>query len=334
MSEAEIFPVQRSRIDLTARAPSQRLAYWHDFVCGQLLVADGQAPSAAAVECFDGSITVHALGGVRAFSAPGQPFAVQRGADHARQADAELVVVVQREGTARLEQGNESVELHAGDIGLYWADQPSLLEFMTAFAQQAVILPGRDGLARWRGRRSGALKLRDDNPAAAVLRELAAVLTTDVGADARRHLQAAFAQAMQAALGAQCLQGFAGDGLADYHRARVRAYVKTRLVDPDLSVIQVAQAVRLSMSQLHRLFAGEAESLMEMVWRERLMASRQVLSARGNGHRSIEQIAFQCGFRDSAHFSRRFKAMFGLAPGQWRAQHAISASLPPDPGLT
>lgn len=53
MSEAEIFPVQRSRIDLTARAPSQRLAYWHDFVCGQLLVADGQAPSAAAVECFE-----------------------------------------------------------------------------------------------------------------------------------------------------------------------------------------------------------------------------------------------------------------------------------------
>ena len=35
-------------------------------------------------------------------------------------------------------------------------------------------------------------------------------------------------------------------------------------------------------------------------------------------HRSITEIAFACGFNDSAHFSRAFAARFDTTPSQWR----------------
>jgi AraC family transcriptional regulator, positive regulator of tynA and feaB len=37
--------------------------------------------------------------------------------------------------------------------------------------------------------------------------------------------------------------------------------------------------------------------------------------------RSITDIAYACGFSDSAYFSRRFNACFGMTASQYRARH-------------
>ncbi len=39
-----------------------------------------------------------------------------------------------------------------------------------------------------------------------------------------------------------------------------------------------------------------------------------------NSQNSITQIAMDCGFADCAHFSREFRARFGMAPRQFQRQ--------------
>src|ERR1700761_4411773 len=41
---------------------------------------------------------------------------------------------------------------------------------------------------------------------------------------------------------------------------------------------------------------------------------------------SITEIAYRWGFNDSAHFSRLFKASFGMSPTQYRSSRRLGAS--------
>ena len=63
---------------------------------------------------------------------------------------------------------------------------------------------------------------------------------------------------------------------------------------------------------LNRLFAAESTTPIRWLWRQRLAASYKALA---EGHvRQVIDAAFSCGFSDPSHFSRAFKAEFGLSP--------------------
>ena len=98
------------------------------------------------------------------------------------------------------------------------------------------------------------------------------------------------------------------------HRERLKALVRERLRDPTLSVASLARALRLAPSTLHRAWAGEACSLADWIWGQRLDAARRDLVDPALAGRSVSEIAFACGFNDAAHFSRAFRARFGCAP--------------------
>ncbi|WP_460494699.1 helix-turn-helix domain-containing protein [Dactylosporangium cerinum] len=44
-------------------------------------------------------------------------------------------------------------------------------------------------------------------------------------------------------------------------------------------------------------------------------------------HRSVAAIAWRWGFRDATHFTRRFKARYGMLPSQWRRSGADARAL-------
>ena len=77
--------------------------------------------------------------------------------------------------------------------------------------------------------------------------------------------------------------------------------------------------LRLSPSTLHRVWGGEACSLSDWIWAQRLDAARRDLCDPALAARSISEIAFAWGFNDAAHFSRAFRARFGCSPRELRA---------------
>jgi transcriptional regulator GlxA family with amidase domain len=81
-----------------------------------------------------------------------------------------------------------------------------------------------------------------------------------------------------------------------------------------LSGDEVARQCGLSVRHLNRLFAGEQTSLMHYVWERRLVRCHCALFDPVLRHRAISDIAFAAGFNDLAHFSRAYRARYGMSP--------------------
>ena len=102
------------------------------------------------------------------------------------------------------------------------------------------------------------------------------------------------------------------------HREQVRAFICARLRDPDLNVQRIAAHLRLSVSTVHRAFAGEDCSVSDWIRSQRLEGARDDLADPRLAQRSVSEIAFSWGFSEAAHFSRAFRARFGVAPRDMR----------------
>ncbi|WP_167666949.1 AraC-like ligand-binding domain-containing protein [Micromonospora narathiwatensis] len=103
-------------------------------------------------------------------------------------------------------------------------------------------------------------------------------------------------------------------------RARVEAFVRRHLADPDLTPATVAAAHHMSLRSLHRLFAGTGTGITvtAMIRTERLAGCFRDLIDPRRRHQAIHQVAARWGFRDRAHFSRAFRSAYGLSPREHR----------------
>ena len=100
---------------------------------------------------------------------------------------------------------------------------------------------------------------------------------------------------------------------------RICGYVASHVRDPGLSVDQVAEALNCSRRHLHNAFAGREQSLGGFIQQSRLELCMRELQSPALAHRTITEVAMDCGFGNSAHFSRAFKAYTGMSPTEFRA---------------
>jgi AraC family transcriptional activator of tynA and feaB len=101
---------------------------------------------------------------------------------------------------------------------------------------------------------------------------------------------------------------------------RAVRYIEAHLGDPALSPERLAGALRISTSHLHSIARGRGPTIGRLILIKRLERCRSLLADGRQAGRRIIDIAFDCGFNDAAHFSRTFKAEFGLSPRSFRKQ--------------
>lgn len=106
-----------------------------------------------------------------------------------------------------------------------------------------------------------------------------------------------------------------GASLRDY--ARVVAYIEARLQN-ELSPEHIARDVGVSVRSLYRLFEERERSLAGFIRELRLKRCAEQLRASSHRDENLTCIAHRWGFKDSAHFSRSFRAMFGMSPREYR----------------
>lgn len=100
--------------------------------------------------------------------------------------------------------------------------------------------------------------------------------------------------------------------------AEIRWYVNCHLGDPGLSPESIAAAHYVSVRYLHKLFEGEGTTVSRWIQRRRLHECRRELGRAGHGTVTIASVAQRWGFANAAHFSRAFRAVFGVSPRDWR----------------
>ncbi|MET0951615.1 MAG: AraC family transcriptional regulator [Pseudomonas sp.] len=99
---------------------------------------------------------------------------------------------------------------------------------------------------------------------------------------------------------------------------RVMDYIRQQIDNPAISLKDAAAAAFLSPNYLTHLLRKETgSSFSELVLERRMRLARSHLS---NSTQPISHIAQACGFADEAYFSRRFRQVNGIPPGQFRRQ--------------
>jgi AraC family transcriptional activator of tynA and feaB len=114
--------------------------------------------------------------------------------------------------------------------------------------------------------------------------------------------------------------------LDDVLPLRIETYIGQHLTDRALNAQQIAQVHHISVRQLYNIWSGRDLTLSEHIMTARLEGARRELGNTQPSNVSLGWLAMRWGFSDPAHFSRRFRAAYGLAPRDWYAAHIRLAS--------
>lgn len=94
-------------------------------------------------------------------------------------------------------------------------------------------------------------------------------------------------------------------------------YIDTHLGDSSLSPAQVAAAHGVSLRYLHLIFAEQGTSFGRWMRERRLSRCHEELSQPQRSG-TVTEVAFRWGFNEASHFSRVFKARYGVSPQEVR----------------
>ena len=309
-------------VSTTSVEPSQRLAFWTDMVCNTYVQLDCDAASGATT--IEGHIEADELATLQLSKVTATAQNVRRTASKiARASEDYFLVSIQTQGEGVVAQDGRTARLSPGDFALYDSTRPYELRFDAPFQQYVLRLPGptlrtalRDTQALTAStvsgqRGAGHLMIGMIQTLAADISTLAPESAAAVAESVTQILIAGLS-ALPAAKQQPVSQ------LTAYHREQIKACARSRLRDPALTVASIAAQLRVSPSTLHRAWAGEACSMAEWIWSQRLDAARRDLCDPNFAARSVSEIAFSWGFNDAAHFSRAFRARFACSARELR----------------
>ena len=107
---------------------------------------------------------------------------------------------------------------------------------------------------------------------------------------------------------------------ADATALALRRAVHERLREQGLTVTAVAGAVGISERYVHKLFERSGTTFSRYIMERRLDGAAADLKDPALADREIGAIAFDWGFSDLSHFTRRFKQRFDCRPRDWRGR--------------
>jgi len=107
------------------------------------------------------------------------------------------------------------------------------------------------------------------------------------------------------------------DAIRGARLAEAQRYINLHLSEPGLTPEKTAEALRISVRQLHFLFEPSGTSFARYVTRRRLEECRTAIM-NPLGDRSVTDIALAWGFSSLETFHRTFRRAFDATPGELR----------------
>jgi AraC-like DNA-binding protein len=302
-------------------SPRDKVPYWRDWVWK---LFGGLDSDLYGDTVFDGRIATTRAGGVVLTRLESGRHRVMRSRTLVRASEAGyLKIVAPQRGCAGVEQQGRQAWVGPGEWALYDTTEtyavanPEPVEHLIVMVPKADLaergLALHELVARPLGGGHGIARLALQTMRSAY-QEL-----PDMGDEAARGVGAAITQLVHLSL-----LDLAGHGTALTQRQalrdRIKQLVAHRLGDADLSVDDIALALRCSRRQLYNAFADEPEGVAGYLLRERLEAVRRDLADPTQAARSITDIALARGFNSLPHFSRVFAQRFGVPPSVYRRE--------------
>jgi AraC-like DNA-binding protein len=223
-------------------------------------------------------------------------------------------VIVQTAGVSVYEQRGECVTLTPGDGLVYDVSQPHTITSTETTEHFVVTVP--HDLVVGRGVRLDRLSAQRFPARTGVGRLAADLIHSTFGELAT--ISPACEDDLAASLLSLVFLPFPNEAAhsTEALRYRIESYIRDQIRDPELSIDQIASALRCSKRYLHMAFAASDRSITDHIWTTRLDGCRGELARCPD--RTISEVAFAWGFSSSAHFSRAFRKRFGVTPSEFR----------------
>jgi AraC-like DNA-binding protein len=232
----------------------------------------------------------------------------------------QLIVTMTTSGQQLVEQDSRRAVLGPGDIFVVDGGRPGVCRIPDRIQSHTLVVP--KALVPASSRLPD--KLPAGSPTARLLggymrllvRELPTLPAATVGA------------ATRAAMALLELIAVSDEHAADSQPLRVALlpqvlrYIDSHLGDSEITTSTIADANAISVRTLHAMFTATGESVNAYIRRRRLEGSRQELISEPN--RKIIDISRRWGFKNASHFARVFKATYGMAPAELRAEAATA----------
>lgn len=306
-----------STTDVPAR---QQFAYWREAVCEAVMnVATEDAPDAD----FSGDIACADYGELRFASFTSTAHRIVRQPFHiGRSNSAHYLISLQRRGTGRMQQAGETCELGAGDIGIVDGARPFSVTFPDTVDRAIAVIPSAmlQSRAPWLRERPIGRMTRDPDLHPMLRATIERLAGPDCRSGAEAEMLADNLCNLVALLSARedRERKASQANLSDLDR--MLAFVRRHLGDPQLDPQTLADHLQVSVRTVHKRFEAAETSFGRALLDLRLDAARRALSDPRCRTLTVTRIAYGAGFNDLSHFTKAFRARFGLPPGMYRKQ--------------
>jgi AraC-like DNA-binding protein len=230
----------------------------------------------------------------------------------------DYILSVRIEGRSLFTQDDRTVVMQPGTVLFHNAGKPLTLEFLEPTRSMHLSIPRR--LMRSRVPDADTMRLiSNDLPAVGLAVDFIRSLATRADELDATMMPRLATQAVD--LVALALSGEQGAGLSTARAnalRRVKAQIEKQLRDPGLNPSMVAASAGVSIRYANALLAEEGSSLERYILRRRLEECRRALEDPLQLSRMVGEIAFEWGFSDHSHFTRRFKDAFDMTPSECR----------------
>jgi AraC-like DNA-binding protein/mannose-6-phosphate isomerase-like protein (cupin superfamily) len=303
--------------------PRDRFDYWHEVACRNYGSHDSQAEHRLK---FNGVLQAGALADIGLTLVEHSPLSFARTPRHiAHATDDHLFVCRQLAGALALEQNGREVVLEAGDVVLIDPLLPYVGRVCSDVNTNSLVLKvprraleariGRTGEMVARSLKSGGAEASLTSSFLAMSPSYAGRMRPAAEDIVKEQVLDLIAVSLTNVMGTHRPRLSSAHSLA---LMNVRAAIETRLTDPALDAAAVAAAAGIGVRYANAVLAREGTSIMRLIQARRLERCRRVLEDPLQAHRTLSEIAYGWGFSDMTHFSRRFKAAYGVLPSEYR----------------
>lgn len=237
-----------------------------------------------------------------------------------------VVVLTTLAGRETVSQNDADVDMRPGDAVAWDSTRPARFAVREPLAKRSLLIP-RVALEEVAGRApiSGGVMLDGRKPATRLLTSYLDTLSRSLPELDQSAIIAARNATLELFIGAlrSGTDTPATSMAQPALRAQMDRYIERHLLEA-VTPKDVAAAHGVSVRTVNRIFNATGETVSEVIRVRRLARAREELA---ESDRSIATIAHRFGFSDTSHFSRSFKAQYGISPSAYRAERARGASV-------
>lgn len=322
---ARPIPSRQSAWNTANTRQSEQFAYYREAICQAFM---NLTPEPAAESGFPANVEHIRLGDAAINRVSFPPHVVRRSAADIAASDRSCFYLnLKLAGRCRIRQDHREISLSPGQVGIFDSDrQFALLHDRGPQLQVASFWVPAEAL---RERLPASFEVTaarvSDDPfvghliaeTARALSDAALRMTEDEGVRLFRALIELVAVSLSRQGRARTAEA---ESLTDATMLALKRAIHRRLREPGLAVADIAAAVGISERYLHKVLARSGTGFTDYVIERRLDGIARDLRDSAMANRAIGAIAFDWGFSDLSHFTRRFKQRFGCRWRDWRAR--------------